>query len=87
MKYFTNCEMHYINSNPNGMADAGIKPTSKVCKNCTVFGNYDEMIPFLIVTIIDHPKEKLDYNMYPVYTMQTHFGVITSPESGNANFL
>ena len=67
MKYFTNCEMHYINSNPNGMADARIKPTSKVCKNCIVFGNYDEMIPLLIVRIIDHPKENVDYNTYPVY--------------------
>lgn len=66
VKCFTNCEMHYINSNPNGMADAGIKSTSKVCKNCTVFGNYDE-IPLLIVRIIDHLNKKLDYNMYPAY--------------------
>lgn len=48
------------------MADAGIKPTSKVYKNCAVFGSYDEMI-LLIVRIIDHPKQKLDYNMDPVY--------------------
>lgn len=29
----TSCETHYVNSNPNGIAGAGITPTSKFCKN------------------------------------------------------
>lgn len=31
-----------------------------------MFGNYDEII-LLIVRITDDPRQKLDYNMYPVY--------------------
>ena len=70
------------------MADAGVKPTSKVCKNCTVFGNYDEIISLLklLVRIIDHPKQKLDYNTYPVYHVDALWFHHIS-ETGNANFL
>lgn len=81
-KCFTDCEMHYNNSNP---ADARVKPTWKVCKNSTVFGSYDEMIPLLIVRIINHPKETLDYNSI-LSTTAMHFGSTTS-WGGNANIL
>lgn len=68
------------------MADAGLKPTPKVCKNCTAFGNYDEMTSLLIVRIITTPKRNWIATCI-LSTTQAHFGFITSPESGNANFL
>lgn len=35
VKYFSDCEMHCTNSNPTGMAGAGIKATSTACEHCS----------------------------------------------------
>lgn len=78
-KSFPACEMHYSSSNP---ADARLKPTWKSVRIPLCLAT---MMKLYSSRILDHPKEKLDYNSI-LFTTAMHFGFTTS-RSGNANSL